>query len=330
MASASLKTAASLSAILFAVAAGLGSKAHAQTNATDKHRWLEDCPADRIYSTHNTGSNFSVKVSFHKDPISSVRVLLAREGNQPDERDWPVVATSETDSRGTARFFAIPAGKYKARIDGELLTPASEEIEVDENDATATEINFQWPEKTQATRTLRGGVTVVHNPTKEAIPLQYVLIQLLDLRTARPLARTHSNGEGYFAFPPVGDGLYVVRFSEDQDDASSQTDDIAVEVRPNALEEDMPSVKLEETDCGTRVSRQPDQELFVRAESALEENRRDVASITLQTLINTYPDSPYAAKAKQVLKNSQLMTSDESFSFFEESDEGTAASCLKY
>jgi hypothetical protein len=104
------QTAASLSAILLAVAAGLGSKAHAQTNATDKHRWLEDCPVNRIYSTHNTGSNFSVKVSFHKDPTSSVPVLLAR---QPDERDWPVVATSETDSRGTAGSSPSRLGNIK-------------------------------------------------------------------------------------------------------------------------------------------------------------------------------------------------------------------------
>jgi hypothetical protein len=69
-------------------------------------------------------------------------VLLAREDHQPDEHDWPVVASGETDSCGTARFFPIPAGKYKARIDGELFTPASEEIEVDDNDATVTEINF--------------------------------------------------------------------------------------------------------------------------------------------------------------------------------------------
>jgi hypothetical protein len=146
------------------------------------------------------------------------------------------------------------------------------------------------------------------------------------LRTARLLASTHSNGEGYFAFPPVGDGLYVVRFNEDQDDVSSQSGNLAVEVRPDALEEDIPSVHLEETDCGTRISRQPDQELFERAESALEENRGDVANITLQTIINTYPHSAYAENAKLVLLDSALTTRYQSFNVFVEGDEAAGTS----
>jgi len=45
-------------------------------------------------------------------------------------------------------------------------------------------------------------------------------------------------------------------------------------------------------------SKQPDKVLFDRAMDAMKHNRFDVARMTLQTLINTYPDSEFIAKAK--------------------------------
>ena len=45
-------------------------------------------------------------------------------------------------------------------------------------------------------------------------------------------------------------------------------------------------------------SKQPDKVLFDRAMNALKHSKYDVARITLQTLINTYPDSEYIARAK--------------------------------
>ncbi len=45
-------------------------------------------------------------------------------------------------------------------------------------------------------------------------------------------------------------------------------------------------------------SKQPDKVLFDRAMDAMKHNKFDVARITLQTLINTYPDSEYIARAK--------------------------------
>lgn len=116
-----LKIAASLSTILFAGATRLGSEPHAQPNATNKHHWLGSCSVDWIYSSHNTGPNFTVKVSFHKNPTPTVRVLLAREDHQPDEHDWPVVASGETDSCGTARFFPIRPGNIKLASMGNSL-----------------------------------------------------------------------------------------------------------------------------------------------------------------------------------------------------------------
>src|ERR1700683_4424689 len=45
-------------------------------------------------------------------------------------------------------------------------------------------------------------------------------------------------------------------------------------------------------------SKQPDKVLFDRAMDAMKHNKFDVARLTLRTLINTYPDSEYIARAK--------------------------------
>ena len=51
-------------------------------------------------------------------------------------------------------------------------------------------------------------------------------------------------------------------------------------------------------------SKQPDKVLFDRSMDAMKHNRFDVARITLQTLINTYPDSEYIARAKLAVADS--------------------------
>src|SRR5690242_12571800 len=51
-------------------------------------------------------------------------------------------------------------------------------------------------------------------------------------------------------------------------------------------------------------SKQPDKVLFDRALDALKHNHYDVARITLQTLINTYPDSEFIARAKLAVGDS--------------------------
>lgn len=51
-------------------------------------------------------------------------------------------------------------------------------------------------------------------------------------------------------------------------------------------------------------SKQPDKVLFDRAMDAMKHERYDVARLTLQTLINTYPDSEFIARAKLALADS--------------------------
>ncbi|MGA8765019.1 MAG: outer membrane protein assembly factor BamD [Candidatus Sulfotelmatobacter sp.] len=51
-------------------------------------------------------------------------------------------------------------------------------------------------------------------------------------------------------------------------------------------------------------SKQPDKVLFDRSMDAMKHNRFDVARMTLQTLITTYPDSEYVARAKLAVGDS--------------------------
>ncbi|HWY20817.1 MAG TPA: outer membrane protein assembly factor BamD [Candidatus Acidoferrum sp.] len=51
-------------------------------------------------------------------------------------------------------------------------------------------------------------------------------------------------------------------------------------------------------------SKQPDKVLFDRSMDAMRHNRFDVARMTLQTLINTYPDSEFIARAKLAVGDS--------------------------
>lgn len=50
----------------------------------------------------------------------------------------------------------------------------------------------------------------------------------------------------------------------------------------------------------------PDKILFNRAADAIDDQKYDVGRLMLETLINTYPDSEYAAKAKELLDDPRL------------------------
>jgi hypothetical protein len=56
------------------------------------------------------------------------------------------------------------------------------------------------------------------------------------------------------------------------------------------------------------AERQPDEMLFERAIAAAEHKHFSVARLTLQTLVNTYPDSEYADKAKSAFRDPRIAT----------------------
>jgi hypothetical protein len=56
-----------------------------------------------------------------------------------------------------------------------------------------------------------------------------------------------------------------------------------------------------------------DKVLFERAMSAVEQDRFSAANLTFQTLINTYPDSEYASRAKRMLDDPRVAPCGESW-----------------
>jgi len=64
----------------------------------------------------------------------------------------------------------------------------------------------------------------------------------------------------------------------------------------------------------------PDRVLFDRAMDAVHQKHFDVARLTLETLVNTYPDSTYARRAEEVLQDPRTANCGESWS--------TSSGCL--
>ena len=76
---------------------------------------------------------------------------------------------------------------------------------------------------------------------------------------------------------------------------------------------------LSTTECSHHSPRKVESEaparvLFDRAKMAMQEKRFAVANLTLQTLVNTYPDSQHADQAKLMLQDPQIARCSEGFS----------------
>jgi hypothetical protein len=247
-----LRTTAWVNTLLILAVMGFwGSESHAQVNRQELEeqykRWL---PCDVVWGVsagYSAGPNFTAKVLFRYAPVSSAKVVLAREGVQRGDRDWIVVATSQTNALGIAQFSAIPSGKYRIYLDEELLSPGSEEIHIDAKSKVKTEVNFEWPGKFTAARNLRGVFLASDEWEETALPLPYVSVQLFDLRKASLIASTNTDREGRYEFPSFGDGLYVVRLNEDQY-ADAEHHDFAIDVKSDAVDE-VPAMKIVRRGC---------------------------------------------------------------------------------
>ena len=176
-----------------------------------------------------------------------------------------MVATANTDQDGAAHFFAIRPGRYQAHIDQALLSP-SPEIEVHANEVLANDVQanndsaeevrekvrIEWPGSPAVTRSVRGWITSWQKDSpqnrSERRPFARVMVQLLDLRSGKLLASTHTNTDGYYEFAVSDDGLYVLRVSEALDPSGTAYDK-AVEVAWQASRDSMPRLEVEHL-CG--------------------------------------------------------------------------------
>jgi outer membrane protein assembly factor BamD len=64
---------------------------------------------------------------------------------------------------------------------------------------------------------------------------------------------------------------------------------------------------------GRVAERHPDETLFQRAMDAVETNHFTAAHLTLETLINTYPDSEYSDKARLALQDPRIANCGDNF-----------------
>jgi len=62
------------------------------------------------------------------------------------------------------------------------------------------------------------------------------------------------------------------------------------------------------------ASPEPDRVLFDKAMSAVQQKHFSVANLTFQTLVNSYPDSQYADRAKLTLQDPKIARCGEGFS----------------
>lgn len=232
-----------LGVLLFAGAIGL-LRATAQSDWAAGHHWL-NCDVEWILSDYREGPDFTVKVWFREQPISGVKVALTNL--QPDEAGRYAVATGVTDSEGGAHFSAIPPGEFIAHVEEGLLAE-SQALVVEPGSTRSEEVRIEWPSAPIVTRAVRGQITSWQKATpqsrSERLPLAHILIQLLDLRTAKLLSRTYTSADGDYEFPRLADGLYVLRVSE-HPDPSINGYDKAVEVATGAVRESMPGLVVD-------------------------------------------------------------------------------------
>ena len=261
-------------------------------------RWL-NCDIDRISSESETGPDFSIRLSYRKSPLSGYRVTVIGDGDQ-------LVAADQTDSQGIARSVGIPPGRYEASVDG-LGSPWTE-IRVNASVQPERPVNLEWPPDVEVVRKLQGRLGISWNDVVS--PFQSASLEVLDLRTGLPVATASTDSDGYYALPKVESGLYVLRVSFPvEGEMKAQTHDIAVEVNPVADGEEMPAIKFARSECAGILAsewEEPDRVLFDRAMKAINGKHFDVARLTLQTLINTYPESEYAQKAKVLLQAQEI------------------------
>jgi hypothetical protein len=258
-----------LSMLLFAVTiceVMIGSvTVNAQSASADRDR--TSCAiTGLIGDRYHQGPNFNIRVSFRDQPVSGVKVVLTDETAQPSPG---VAAIARTDRGGVARFFAIPPGMYQAHIDQALLSPSQEidvqanQVQADQvpaNRGSAQEVPIEWPWSPAVTRSVRGWLTSWQKDSpqnrSERRPFARAQVQVLDLRSGKLLASTHTNTDGYYEFAVSRDGLYVVRVSEAQD-PSGTAYDRAVEVAWQASRDSMPRLEVDHA-CGGGLVELPD------------------------------------------------------------------------
>ena len=244
--------------VLFFVATLTPRSAGGQTPSEPKGKnyW---CGGSVGQGMAGSGSKFTVKVSafvstdiygqnHHERQVAAARIVLLTHQKMEHE------ISAVTDTRGTAEFSDVPSGTYTVHIDGARFWESQASLTVDALNGTPTEIRLLWPQRAYIVRQVRGwlmdsftGIWSSEEPNYEPKPFVAAQVQLVDLTSGLLLARTTTDDKGYYEFPSVGPGFYLVRFNEDSD---SPNFNMAVEVDGEAAREHPPALRAEKHDCG--------------------------------------------------------------------------------
>ena len=229
---------------------GAVGAAHAQASSPDEGRW-PTCAYTPAAEEHHSGPNFTVRVSFREQPIVGQRVMLTMASAEFGQTIGDIIASAHTDSDGIAHFFAIPPGVYRAHVEKALLAE-SKEIQVNADNTSDNAMDIEWPRSPIVTGNVRGWIVSWQKSSPqnraELLPHKNVFVQLLDLRSGKPLASVHTDSEGFYEFPVHPDGLYVMRVGE-HPDPSIDSYDRAIEIVAVAERDHMPDLMVDQI-CG--------------------------------------------------------------------------------
>lgn len=211
------------------------------------HRAMDcglDCDMDWSTWALHRSPDFTVRVSFRREPIAGAKVTLTSIDPLPDGSGEYLKFPGVTEVDGIAQFYAVPPGRYIAHVNQGLLAQ-SQDVVVETGSNNMGELRLEWPMTPIATRSLRGSISAWEraNPQSRSQrrPLTDAQVQLFDLRSGELLGSIKTTEDGYYEFPDSGNGLYVVRVTEGQYPDMNGYDQ-AVEVASNAVREEMPGL----------------------------------------------------------------------------------------
>jgi hypothetical protein len=232
--------------IAFAVVV-LGCYAPAQTQTLSEpyKKWLE-CDISWLTSEAQVGRDFSLKVSFHGTPVVGIPISL----NSVSKRR-SAVATGRTNLDGVVRFEAIPPGVYDPGSPEGVLFPAGDVlIVVKAGNAPGEIVTLDWPNRSFASRALRGKFTVSEDVDGPDIPLRNTVVELRDLYSAKLIETVLTDANGEYHFTTDDPGLYAVRLVlANKDVAEFEKRDLAVELDFASKAFSIPEMNVVQSDC---------------------------------------------------------------------------------
>jgi len=211
-----------------------------------------------VYPTVSVGRTFLVHVQNEGSPVKPHRLALTRCANEACTSEKSDIRYSFTDTRGYARFDALPAGTYFLDPDRDDGISDAMYIKASPGGSDSLVVRVKWPGRApipvhSPSGTLRGPN---YYPLREQISLS---VSLLEGMSGKEIASTHTDDEGRFSFgDSVSPGMYFLRLNPSGLAAWSgeQIEGlIGIEISPKAQQADV-DVDFGWSSCGLEYREQ--------------------------------------------------------------------------